>query len=177
MSISTAAQVDRSFDEFVVAGSTRLLRSAYLLCGDRQEAEELLQVALVRVARHWERARRAPDAYAYRVLVNLAHDRSRRARRRLSTLPLPARDGPADTADPAQGVADREVITQALAQLPVRQRQAVTLRFLADLSVDQTAAAMGTSPGAVKTHTSRALAHLREVLTDIPSPSEARRAH
>ncbi len=173
MTTATAVRVDRSFDEFVVARSTRLLRSAFALCGDRHDAQDLLQVALVRVARHWERARQAPDAYAYRVLVNLARDRHRRASRRLTTVPLGDR-GAGASADHADAVGERDAIARALAALPARQREAVTLRFLADLSVTQTAAAMRTSPGAVKTHTSRALHRLRDVLAD---PSETDRAH
>lgn len=174
MRTAIAARPDHSFDDFVVARSTRLLRSAYLLCGHRQEAEDLLQVALVRVAHHWDRARAAPDAYAYRVLVNLSRDRGRQTRRRPVMLALGGHETPGVIGDPADTVGDREAMAQALARLPTRQREAVTLRFLADLSVEQTAAAMGTSAGAVKTHTSRALAHLRRALTESP---EVGRAH
>ena len=166
---------DRSFDAFVLARSARLLRSAYLLCGDREDAEDLLQVALVRVARNWARARGAPDAYTYRALVNLSRDRRRRACRRPSTLPLSeANDAASGSADPADAIGERAAVVHALAQLPARQREAVTLRFLADLSVQQVAVAMGTSAGSVKTHTSRALTHLRDVLAET---SEVGRAH
>lgn len=170
--------MDRLFDEFVHARSTALLRSAFLLCGDRFEAEDLLQTALVRVAAHWDRAQLAPDAYAYRVLVNLARDRYRRAQRRPAALSLAADEAPARAVDPTGAIEERDALARALAKLPARQREAVTLRFLADLSVEQTAVAMGTSTGAVKTHTSRALERLRSVLTDpAPDPAEARRAH
>ncbi len=172
-----ADRLDRSFDDFVIQRSTRLLRSAVLLCGHRQDAEDLLQTALVRVAGHWDDARRAPEAYAYRVLVNLARDRHRRARRRILTLPLGEGSASAAGGDPTEVVDERDAVAQAVAALPARQREAVTLRFLADLSVAQTAAAMGTSQGAVKTHTSRALHRLRAVLTETPAPTEARRAH
>jgi len=64
-------ELDPSFDEFVVSGSARLLRSAYLLTGDRDHAEDVLQVVLMRTARRWDVARDAPHAYAHRVLVNV----------------------------------------------------------------------------------------------------------
>jgi RNA polymerase sigma factor (sigma-70 family) len=59
-------------------------------------------------------------------------------------------------------------------RLPLRQREVVVLRFFADLSVAETAAAIGASDGTVKTHTSRALKALREALSDAatqPTPT------
>jgi Sigma-70 region 2 len=61
-----------SFEEFVVTGSARLLRSAYLLTGDRDDSEDLLQITLVRTARRWDAARQSPHAYAHRTSVMLA---------------------------------------------------------------------------------------------------------
>src|SRR5213080_1799165 len=83
-------RVDPSFDAFVADRSTALLRTAYLLTGDRGYAEDLLQTALLRVFRHWSRAREAPEAYARQVLVNLSRDRLRRMFRRPREIPLPA---------------------------------------------------------------------------------------
>jgi RNA polymerase sigma factor (sigma-70 family) len=76
-------------------------------------------------------------------------------------------------------VAERRVVVRALAQLPIRQRQVVVLRFFEDLSVEQTAELIGSSTGTVKTHTSRALARLRELLADYhePFPLEVPHAH
>lgn len=165
-------ELDRSFDEFVSRGSTRLLRSAYLLCGDRAHAEDLVQITLVRTARRWQAARDAPDAYAHRVLVNLVRDRHRRMGRRVTELPLVARDERLDAAgDHSDAVADRDAVIGAVKLLAPRQREVVVLRFYADLSVADTASAIGVSEGAVKTHTSRALAQLREVLAETrPAP-------
>jgi DNA-directed RNA polymerase specialized sigma24 family protein len=70
------------FDAFVAAQSVSLLRTAYLLTGDRGHAEDLLQQVLVRTATRWRVAREAPEAYARRVLANLAKDRWRHLRRR-----------------------------------------------------------------------------------------------
>lgn len=165
-------ELDPSFDEFVSRGSARLLRSAYLLTGDRAHAEDLLQTTLVRTARRWQTARAAPDAYAHRVLVNLLRDRHRRMGRRVTELPLAARDERLGAArDHSDAVVDRDAIIGAVKLLAPRQREVVVLRFYADLSVADTAAAIGASEGAVKTHTSRALARLREVLADArPTP-------
>jgi RNA polymerase sigma-70 factor (sigma-E family) len=160
-------ELDRSFDEFVASRSTRLLRSAYLLTGDRDQAEDLLQIALTRTAGRWDVARRSPHAYAHRVLINLLHDRRRHLSRRVTERPLgefteerrPVPDG-------TEEQIDRVTIIAAVRRLPQRQREVVVLRFFADLSVPETAAAIGSSEGTVKTHTSRALAALRTALTD-----------
>jgi RNA polymerase sigma-70 factor (sigma-E family) len=151
-----------------------LLRSAYLLTGDRANAEDLLQVALVRTARRWEQAREAPDAYAHRVLINLLHDRHRRLTRRVIESPLgDYDDARRSVADHAEAVVDRDAMIRAVKLLAPRQREVVVLRYFADLSVAETAAAIGSSQGSVKTHTSRALARLREVLADGSEASTA----
>jgi RNA polymerase sigma-70 factor (sigma-E family) len=158
---------DPSFDEFVATGSARLLRSAYLLTGDRDHSEDLLQITLVRTARRWDAARNSPHAYAHRVLVNLLHDRQRNLSRRVSEQRLDDFDDRlSPVADGAQARVDRMAIISAVRSLPARQREVVVLRFFADLTVSETAAAIGASEGTVKTHTSRALTALREALTD-----------
>lgn len=167
-------ELDPSFDEFVSSGSARLLRSAYLLTRDRGEAEDLLQVALLRTARHWERAREAPAAYAHRVLINLVNDRHRRLSRRVIEQPLDDRHATArPVVDHAEPVADHDAIIRAVNLLAPRQREVVVLRFFADLSVSETAGAIGSSAGSVKTHTSRALERLRELLADDPEALNA----
>lgn len=168
----TDVRVDSSFDAFVAARSGALLRTAYLLAGDRQHAEDLLQTALLRALRRWSRVRDAPDAYVRKVLVNLSRDWIRNRRRRPREVPAPP--------DPeslggherdVDGVMDHQVVVhqvvvQALAQLPRQQRAVVVLRYFEDLSVDQTAELLGCSAGTVKSHTSRALSRLRDLLTE-----------
>jgi DNA-directed RNA polymerase specialized sigma24 family protein len=61
------------FDDFVRRASPRLMRTSFLLARDRGHAEDLLQEALVRTARHWRTARTAPEAYTRRVIVNPGH--------------------------------------------------------------------------------------------------------
>jgi RNA polymerase sigma-70 factor (sigma-E family) len=160
-------ELDASFEEFVTIGSARLLRSAYLLTGDRDDSEDLLQITLVRTARRWDAARASPHAYAHRVLINLLHDRQRNRRRRVIEQRLDDFDARLPpVADGAQAQVDRMAIVSAVRSLPARQREVVILRFFADLSVSETAVAIGASEGTVKTHTSRALTALREALTD-----------
>jgi DNA-directed RNA polymerase specialized sigma24 family protein len=87
-------RLDASFDTFVLDASPQLLRLAYRLTGDRQLAEDLLQSALLRVARNWSRARERPLAYAQRAVVNLATDgwRRRRVRPRRGAHGRPSRE-------------------------------------------------------------------------------------
>ena len=160
-------RVDPSFEAFVKDRSTALVRLAYLLTGDRGHAEDLLQTALLRTARHWSRAREAPEAYARQVLVNLSRDRIRLLFRRPREAPFPHDP---ETLRIAEGGFDQATehwtVIRALAQLPLRQRQVIVLRFFEDLSVEQTAQLLGFSTGTVKSHTSRAIARLRELLAD-----------
>ena len=160
-------QLDPEFESFVLGRSAALLRTAFLLVGDRGHAEDLLQTALLRTALKWHGAREHPEAFVRKVLVNLARDRFRRLRRRVTEHPVDALPpAPASHRDHTQDVVDRAVISRALATLPRRQREVVVLRFFEDLNVADTAAAMGTSEGTVKSYTSRALTHLRELLGD-----------
>jgi RNA polymerase sigma-70 factor (sigma-E family) len=156
-------RVDQSFTEFVEQRSTDLLRMAYLLTGDRGDAEDLLQTALLRAAQRWSAARQAPVAYLRQILVNLARDRWRRQARRPREEPL-VHDHRAGDDGPDQ-VAQRRVVVHALSRLPIRQREVVVLRFFEDLSIEQTAELLGCSIGTVKSYTSRALARLRDELT------------
>lgn len=163
---------DLTFEAFVERQSTGLLRMAFLLTGDRGHAEDLLQVALLRTARNWSRARAAPEAYARRVLVNLARDRIRRLVSRPREAPFPPDPASLGAVDGGYGrVADRRVTIRALAELPIRQRQVIVLRFFEDLSVEQTSDVLGFSTGTVKSYTARALARLRELLADHPQTS------
>jgi len=173
---SGGSPFDASFERFVKGRSTALLRLAYLLTGDRGHAEDLVQTTLLRTARRWPAAQEQPEAFARRVLVNLSRDRWRQLRRRI------AEDLTADpeavagvVGDPADRALDRQALMLALRQLPRRQRETVVLRFFADLSVAETAAALGCSQGAVKAYTNRALARLREVLEG-SLPIEVQRA-
>lgn len=156
------------------ARSGALLHTAVLLVGDYGHAEDLLQVALLRTARRWRTARASPDAYVRQVLVNLCKDRWRRLQARPREVRLPGSpvaataDGPAGPAgpDPAEQVSRRLLLAQEVARLPAGQRQVIVLRYFEDLPVAETAELMGISPGTVKSYTARAMAALREVLSE-----------
>jgi RNA polymerase sigma-70 factor (sigma-E family) len=158
----------RAFEGFVAGASARLLRTAYLLTGDRGHAEDLVQTALLRTARRWSRARRQPEAYARRVLVNLAKDRWRTRRRRVDEVAVDpdVRGDVAATGGEGDAVLEREHLLAAVRTLPAGQRAVLVLRFFDDLSVAETAAALDCSEGTVKSQTSRALDRLRGVLDE-----------
>jgi RNA polymerase sigma-70 factor (sigma-E family) len=148
------------FEDFVRARTAALSRTAYLLTGDHQLAEDLLQVALTRVASRWAQLRGgAPDAYTRRVMVNELT--SWRRRRRYHERPSDRLPQGEPAADPAATTVRRVVVGQALAQLTARQRAILVLRFYEDLSEADTAAALGCSVGAVKSGAHAAMARLR----------------
>lgn len=151
------------FDDFVRGRAGALLRSAYLLTGDRHAAEDLLQDTLERVYRHWSRIATSPEAYARRALVNGATNRWRWRRRRPPEAPLSDTDDPAGP-DHAGTVALRAVVRNALRELPARQRATVVLRYFDDLSEAEVASLLNCSVGTVKSHASRGLARLRTAL-------------
>jgi RNA polymerase sigma-70 factor (sigma-E family) len=149
------------FDDFVRARSGALLQVAYLLVGDRHAAEDLLQEVLAQVYLRWRRVRTTPEAYTRRALVNRAASRWRRRSRRPEQALGELDPGQPDA---TEGIVLRETVLAALRTLPVRQRAAVVLRYLADLPVAEVAEALGCSEGAVKSHTSRGVAQLRQIL-------------
>jgi len=153
------ARGDVEFVEFVQASTARLQHAAYLLTGDRHQAEDDAQTVLVRVYTVWPRIRRQdPFAYARKVLANLVIDRWRRPFREDATEELPERPAPGDFAD---GVAVQEWLMRALARLSPRERAIVVLRHFWDLSEADVAAELGVSVGTVKSTASRALAKIR----------------
>ena len=149
------------FDSFVRGRSRPLLQAAWLLTGDWQQAEDLLQTSLVKVYLSWGRIRKDgnADAYARRVLVTTyVTARRRRWRAEVATGTLP--DHP-DVGDEFAAVDLRGAVTDALQQLPRRQRAVVVLRYYCDLSERDVAEALGCSEGTVKSQAAKGLAALR----------------
>jgi RNA polymerase sigma-70 factor (sigma-E family) len=151
-----------SFGEFVAAALPGLLRFGHMLTGDPREAEDLVQEALARSLRCWNTVR-ASDAgpYVRRAMVNTHITRWRRwdARVRLGLPP----DGSAE--DPALRRADDwDRLRRALAQLPVRQRTVLVLRYYEDLPDARIAELMDCTPGTVRSQAARGLAALRPLL-------------
>lgn len=159
--------------EFAAGAVRGLRRTAYLMCGDWQRAEDAAQDALIRVYVAWPRlrARQSLRAYATKAVVSVVMDQAKRPwRREQSTERPPEGRRPAD--DHAAAVDDRLLVVRALGSLPPRQRACLVLRFFEDLSVDDTAEAMGTSSGTVKSQTARGLEAMRVALRDIGARSE-----
>ena len=158
------------FDEFVRGSSPRLLRTAYLLTGDRGHAEDVVQTALLQVARKWRRIRGEPAPYARRVVVNLAknHRRDRSRRPHESTATIEACYAPPDA-----DVLLQHVLLPAVMDLPIRQRAVLVLRYFQDLSVEETADALGCSTGTVKSQSHHALNKLREALAGLADLEES----
>ncbi|MFJ4277172.1 SigE family RNA polymerase sigma factor [Streptomyces massasporeus] len=158
------------FDEFAAARWSTLLHVARLLTGgDRQRAEDLVQEALVKLWFAWPKiADQAPEAYVRTVLVRLA---ARSARRRWwgerPVDQLPDRAGPVDV---SSAVAERSRLEGALAQLSPKQRAAVVLRYYEDLPEAQVAQALGCPVGTARSHASRGVARLRQILSDAVRP-------
>lgn len=151
---------DDEFRDFAVARSRSLRRTAYLLTGDHQHAEDLLQTTLTKVYLAWDRIRdpHAAEAYARRTLLTTYTSWWRR--RSWHERPI---ESVADQVESARSddLADRVDLWHLLHELPRQQRAVVVLRFYEDLSVSGTAEALGIGVGTVKSHTSRALAALR----------------
>jgi RNA polymerase sigma-70 factor (sigma-E family) len=152
---------DDGFGEFVASRSPALLRTAWMLTGDAQLAEDLLQSALARVWPRWPQVGDQPEAYVRKVMVRL---QGAWWRRRWNG-ELPVAEVPQAVAGDAYTAADeRAMLRGALLQLPKRQRQAVVLRYYDDLPEREVAALMGCSIGTVKSQAARGLARLRTAL-------------
>jgi RNA polymerase sigma-70 factor (sigma-E family) len=165
---------DVGFAGFVREHTPALLRTAYLLTGNGQQAEELVQDTLVRLYPKWQRVEDAdvPLAYVRRSLTNGYINHQRRAgRREFAYEDVPERTDPHDV---VTQLADRDEIWTGLRLLSERQRAALVLRFFEDLSDEQSAAALGCRVGTVRSLISRGLAALREQLTDERPPSAGR---
>ncbi len=150
------------FRSFVVARSGALLRTAYLLTGNRADAEDLVQVTLAKTYLAWDRVREreALDGYVRRTMVNAQTSVWRR--RRVDERPVGELPEVAGGRDSASDLVLHDALWRALAGLPRKQRATVVLRYYEDLSEAETARVLGVSVGTVKSTCSRALARLRD---------------
>lgn len=156
-----APDLAADFDVWVATRSAALTRFAYLVTGNRHEAEEALQSALTSACAKWSRVRRAddPEAYVRRMVVN-AHVSWWRTFRRRET-PVDAVPEDRQTADPAVNAAESDRVWQLCATLAPRQRAAVVLRFYEDLSFAQISEILGCTESTARGHIHRALDALR----------------
>ncbi len=155
---------DAQFSAYVTARRDHVRRTAYLLCGDWHRADDLTQIAFVKLYGAWDRIRDrgATDAYVRSCLVRATVDESRRPwRRERAVEAVPDNPAPSDI---ASTVVDREVVRTALATVPPGQRAVLVLRYFEGLDVAAAAAALGCSEGNVKSQTARGLVALRAAL-------------
>jgi RNA polymerase sigma-70 factor (sigma-E family) len=159
----SGTQHEAAYVEFVTTRRAHLRRIAFALCSDWHRADDLLQIALVKLYVAWPRVRRngAEEAYVRTILVRASIDEARRPWRR--------REQPTDrlpdmAAREPEALGERPALLAALGDLPAQQRAAVVLRHWLGLSVAETAKEMRISEGTVKSHTSRGLEALRAAL-------------
>ena len=149
---------DKEFAEFFSARFDNARRIVFAMCGNWGEAEEIAQAAFVRVYARWSKVELdTVDAYLRTVLTRGFLDTRRRGRAREQAMAEPP-----DRIVPAEeGAEDRVALRAALLAVPPGQRTVLVLRFLADLSVEQVADALGCTAGTVKSQTARGLVALR----------------
>jgi RNA polymerase sigma-70 factor (sigma-E family) len=155
---------DAEFGEFLDSRAAVMRRTAYLLCGgDWHRAEDLVQTTLTKIYVAWPRIRRdgSIDAYSRKIMVRAAIDESRRAFRRRESVVDQLPETPTYS-----GFDEAVDVRRALAKLPAGQRAVVVLRYWEDLSVEDTAKALGRSEGTVKSQAAKGLAALRRLLDD-----------
>jgi RNA polymerase sigma-70 factor (sigma-E family) len=158
-----------SLREFLIARGPALSRTAYLLTGGHEQAQDLLQSALAKVIPRWRRVSAGdPEAYLRRVMYNERTSlwRSRRYREHPVDQVREPAHRPAGP-DEADRVERRLMVAQALARLRPRQRAVVVLRFFEDRSEAEAAALLGCSVGTVKSQTHKALARLRQLAPEL----------
>ena len=149
------------FERLVATRTSALVRTAYLMTGDWQQAEDVVQTALAKTYLRWHRLRDPAAAEAYtRTVLARACTRAwrRRWRGEVPTLDVPDVAG----ADGSAATDERVVLARALSSLPAPHRAVLVLRFYEDMSEAETARLLGCAVGTVKSRTSRALAALRD---------------
>jgi RNA polymerase sigma-70 factor (sigma-E family) len=164
-----AAEVP-DFEEYVRTRQDALLRSARRLVNDPMDAQDLLQTALVRTLGHWDGIadKSLADAYLRRVMINTRTEWWRA--RRLQEVPTEHLPDVVSVEDGTEQRADRALLLDLLGTLAPRQRRVVVLRLWEQMSTEETARALGMSPGTVKSTLHRSLARLRAELERRRSP-------
>lgn len=169
---SISVEVESLVSQLFVAEGRSLVRLARLFVDDRDAAEDIVQEAFLRLARHADRIdaiERAP-AYLRSIVLNLARDHNRRGLVSLRHHPPGGREVDVDIDD---SIGDQLVrseehgrVLDAVRALPSRQRDCITLRYFEELPIEGIATTLGVSPNSVKTHLRRAMSALDRALAD-----------
>lgn len=149
--------------EFYAGSYARLVAVVGAVCGSRDEAEEAVQAAFVRLVGAWDRVSSydEPEAWVRRAALGIVSNRRRKIRNGIRAL---VRSGPVANVEGPSG--DAVDLARALASLPVAQRQVLVLVHLVGLTVDACAAELGIAPGTVKSRLSRGRAALTPLLSE-----------
>lgn len=156
-----AVRQAETFEEFFLAEHERLFQALYLLTGDRHEADDLAQEALLRAYERWDRVGTmdSPTGYLYRTALNLHRSRIRtlvvRARRVFAAVPSDDHSGQ---------VSASHDVRRALARLPRGQREAQILVEWLGLGSEEAGRALGIDASSVRGRLHRGRASLREML-------------
>ncbi len=162
------------FEELAQSARPAFVRAALSVTGRREDAEDAVQSSLVKAMGAWPRVagqeRWRQQAYVRQIVVNTCRSSWRKWGSRVSVGDLPELvQAPATDA-----VDDRELVRQALARLPARQREVLLLRYFEDLTEAEIAARLGCAPGTVKSSAARALRALRDMLPEYAGAPRAR---
>ncbi|MCA0253231.1 MAG: RNA polymerase sigma factor [Actinobacteria bacterium] len=153
-----------SFEDFVLRRSEALQRFAYLVTGNREDARDVVQEALIGLYPRWERVTDRAEAYARRSILNANVSRWRKVGAELLAFEPDA--APADPSDPYRTVDDRDAAARLFVTLPVRQRAALVMRFYEQASYAEIAEALGTAEATARSLVHRALTSLRSTLQE-----------
>jgi RNA polymerase sigma-70 factor (sigma-E family) len=164
-------QADAAYLDYVHGRTPALRRVAYLLSGDTDQADDLVQETITKLYAQWLRISRVQnlDAYVHSMMVRVFLDEKRRGWWKVRLFGS-APDRPAEA---GAALENRTVVRAALDRLPPRQQAVLVLRFLCDLPVADVAGILDCSPGTVKSQTSHGLTTLRKILGErVPARSE-----
>ena len=152
-------EVVTSFEDFFRSTHVDLFRALCLIAGSREEAEDVMQIAFLRVLERWDRVRTMENAsgYVYRVAVNELRSRYRRAVRSMQRA-----IGGREADDAFAAVEDRDEVVRALGSLSVQQRAAIVLTGLLGYSSEEAGHMLGISASAVRSHATKARDAIRE---------------
>jgi RNA polymerase sigma-70 factor (sigma-E family) len=143
--VAVEADDEREFVEYVMHRTAALLRVAYALTGDQHAAEDLVQSALAKGFTRWRYIRGDAEPYLKKIIYHESVSRWRRARFRAETVVAEVPERPSQDGTDETNL--RMVLREALLALPARQRAVLVLRYLEDMSVDETAEMLGCRPG------------------------------
>ena len=161
--LETEIAAPLTFESFFLDEHRQLRAAVWLIVRDTHEAEEIVQDAFVRVWERWERVASMDDSqgYLYRTAMNVLRNRRRRAAVAVRHLVRPAK--PDDT---LEAVERREVLVRALSSLTRRERAAVVLVDLLELSSEEAGSALGIKPSTVRVLASRGRERMRQEADD-----------